>query len=183
MEILPLFTEAISLLPPERRWDVEFSTYFTQLPQGSLCQWRAVLAGTPEAKDVRRLPGTLVLDLRRPLGEAKGGDLVHLARTGKLPERIPGSPSPENSNLEPPAAKPSNRQLTGFPGLPELPPRGLRNSPIEAPTHIERPSSGASATSKVRATIPTASPGAGSPPGSSHRFWLRWRGVVVGDVD
>ena len=34
MDLLPLFDEAIALLPPPRRWDVEFSTYFTTLPRG-----------------------------------------------------------------------------------------------------------------------------------------------------
>src|SRR5262249_27468805 len=33
MDLLPLFVEAIALLPASRRWEVEFSTYFTTLPQ------------------------------------------------------------------------------------------------------------------------------------------------------
>ena len=31
MNLLPLFAEALALLPPERRWQVTFSTYFTGL--------------------------------------------------------------------------------------------------------------------------------------------------------
>jgi len=46
-DLLSLFAEALALVPPERRWDVEFNTYFTQLPQGLTCSWRGVVAGTP----------------------------------------------------------------------------------------------------------------------------------------
>ena len=37
MNLLPLLVEALALLPVPRRWDVEFSTYFTQLPHGLTC--------------------------------------------------------------------------------------------------------------------------------------------------
>ncbi len=49
MDLLPLFAEAIALLPPSRRWEVEFSTYLTQAPRGITYAWRGVLEGTPEA--------------------------------------------------------------------------------------------------------------------------------------
>ena len=42
-DILPLFNEALSLLPPERRWDVTFSTYFTGLATSTTCVWRAMV--------------------------------------------------------------------------------------------------------------------------------------------
>jgi hypothetical protein len=82
MELLPLFVEAIALLPVSRRWDVEFSTYLTTLPPGISCTWRGVLEGSAQAKGARRLPNALVMDLCRPAGQAQGGTLVHLARTG-----------------------------------------------------------------------------------------------------
>jgi hypothetical protein len=87
MEILPLFVEAIALLPASRRWEVEFSTYFNTLPQGVSCPWRGVLDGSVEAKNARRLPNALIVDLCRPIGRANGDVLVHLARTGELRER------------------------------------------------------------------------------------------------
>jgi hypothetical protein len=86
MRLLPLLAEAIALLPVSRRWDVEFSTYFLSMPQGVSCTWRGVLDGSPEAHDARRLPHAMVLELCRPLGRARGGALVHLARTGELRE-------------------------------------------------------------------------------------------------
>jgi hypothetical protein len=83
IELLPLFAEAIALLPDARRWDVEFSSYLTTLPPGISCNWRGVLDGSPQAKSARRLPNALILDLGRHLGRAQGGGLVHLARTGE----------------------------------------------------------------------------------------------------
>ncbi|MGO9915695.1 MAG: hypothetical protein ACLQIB_13440 [Isosphaeraceae bacterium] len=93
MQLLPLFEEAIALLPPSRRWDVEFSTYFNQLPQGISCAWRGVLDGSDLAGQAARLPGVLLFDLCRTPGRAQGGALVHLARTGErvdLPDAATG---------------------------------------------------------------------------------------------
>ncbi|MDR3632275.1 MAG: hypothetical protein P4L84_00485 [Isosphaeraceae bacterium] len=84
-DVLPLILEAQLLLPPERRWDLTFSTYFTTLPQGVVCAWRGVVRGTPEEAQSRRAGQTLVLDLWRPLGQAPDGPLVEQARTGRLP--------------------------------------------------------------------------------------------------
>ena len=66
-----------------RRWEVEFSTYFTTLPQGVTCHWRGRSRGSAEAKNARRLPNALIVDLCRPAGRARGDALVHLARTGE----------------------------------------------------------------------------------------------------
>lgn len=96
VELLPLFVEAIALLPASRRWDVEFSTYLTTLPPGISCSWRGVLEGSPEAKRARRLPNALIVDLCRPLGRAQGGGLVHLARTGQ-PIEIPEAAVPASA--------------------------------------------------------------------------------------
>jgi len=82
---LPLFAEALALLPSARRWDVDFNTYFTVAPQGLTCAWRGVLAGTPAAALALKTPGALVLDLTRPMGSPGGGPLIHQARTGERP--------------------------------------------------------------------------------------------------
>ncbi len=86
MDLLPLFVEAIALLPASRRWEVEFTTYFTTLPQGVTCHGRGVLDGSAEAKNARRLPNALIVNLCRPVGRARGDVLVHLARTGERRE-------------------------------------------------------------------------------------------------
>jgi len=87
MDLLPLFVEALALLPPSRRWEVDFSTHFTHLPQGLSCVWRGLLSGSPEARQALRLPNILLIQLDKPKGIASGADLVHLARTGQRLER------------------------------------------------------------------------------------------------
>jgi hypothetical protein len=85
-ELLPLVVEALSLLPPEKRWEVTFSTYFTKLAAGTDCHWRFLLDGTPEAEALRRNPHTLLIDLCRELPPAEGGPLVDAARTSLVPQ-------------------------------------------------------------------------------------------------
>jgi hypothetical protein len=92
IEMLPLLAEAIALLPAERRWDVTFSTYFTNLAPGVVCNWRCVLADSAEVDQARRLAPHLQINLCGRLPTATGGELVKLARPG--PEtsatRMPG---------------------------------------------------------------------------------------------
>ena len=95
MDLLPLFVEALALLPASRRWDVDFSTYFNQLPQGVSCTWRGVLDGSDEVKNAGRLPNALVLDLCRALGHARGS-----ARSSTW--RGPGSGSHRSQVRRPP---------------------------------------------------------------------------------
>lgn len=94
MDLLPLFAESLALLPPEQRWEVTFSTYFTGLPQGAQCLWRCVPRGSPEAKGARQFPGALILDLGQELGTARGGPLVARAcgRTAAPPLEGNGEP-------------------------------------------------------------------------------------------
>jgi hypothetical protein len=82
--VLALFEEALSLVPPSIRWQVTFSTYFTELPMGLSCHWRAVVADTPLAKDAL-LAGSraLVIDLTRRGAAPAGGAFVDAARTGQ----------------------------------------------------------------------------------------------------
>ena len=84
--ILPLFNEAISLLPVERRWDVTFSTYFTGLTTGTTCSWRAMIHDSKEAHESLRFVNALRVDLTsESLGRATGGPLVEAARNGSRP--------------------------------------------------------------------------------------------------
>ena len=85
-DILPLFIEALSLLPAERRWDVTFSTYFTGLTPGTTCVWRALVHDSKEAHESLRFVNALRLDLTSgSLGLATGDALVEAARTGVRP--------------------------------------------------------------------------------------------------
>lgn len=92
INLLPLLVEAIGLLPPERRWDVTFSTYFTNIPPGATCNWRCVLAGSPESLHASRFSSTVQISLCEPLPAAKGGILVDSARTGIRPLEIQPQP-------------------------------------------------------------------------------------------
>ncbi len=112
IQLLPLVEEAIALLPPSRRWDVEFSTYFTQLPQGISCAWRGVLDGSDEARQAARLPGALLIDLCRTSRRAHGGALVQLARTG---ERVDLSNAASGAHL---VVEPSLGTIPPLPGSP-----------------------------------------------------------------
>ncbi len=124
MDLLPLIVDAVALLPPARRWDVDFSTYFTGLQQGASCVWRAVLEGSPEAENARRLPGALVVDLTNQLGRATGGALVHWARTGERAALQPEFPVPSSDvgrripNLPVERAGGSSRARGQTPALP-----------------------------------------------------------------
>lgn len=84
-DTLELVSEVLDLLLPEKRWQVTFSTYFTQLVPGTKCRLRFVLDGTSEATSLRNHPHAFVVDLCSQLTEATGGDLVAAARSGVLP--------------------------------------------------------------------------------------------------
>ena len=82
-DVLPLIDEALGLLPPDKRWQVTFSTYFTEVPAGLNCAWRAVAAGTVGGKEALRSSGrATVIDLTRSLGEAVAS-FATAARTGQ----------------------------------------------------------------------------------------------------
>ncbi len=90
---LPLIVEAMALLPPSKRWDVTFSTYFTRLPPGVTCQWRFVLDGTQEATNLRRNPHSTVIDLCSSLSAPPENALTEAARTGKVEHPEPVAPA------------------------------------------------------------------------------------------
>lgn len=61
---LELVYEALSLLPPESRWEVTYSTFFAgNLPVSIHCQWQFVLDGTDAAKRARLVPRGTVIDI------------------------------------------------------------------------------------------------------------------------
>lgn len=99
MDLLPLLAEAQALLPPEKYWDVTFSTYFTALPVGMNCAWRCCLRDSDALVTARRIPNALVIDLveRKIIsGSLPANDSLALAaRTGERPTRPENAPSPQ----------------------------------------------------------------------------------------
>ena len=59
---LQLIVEAMMLLPPERRWEVTFNTYFVTKPMDSNCLWRCCVKGAEDPPSLKRYPGALVFD-------------------------------------------------------------------------------------------------------------------------
>ncbi len=133
-DTLALIREAVALLPPHKRWDATFSTYYTGLPGSAACSCRCVLADSPEAIQARRLPNVLRIDLTQKLPTARGGELVTAARSGP-PKRAVGRaesakrPTPqatENAGL--PTAIPLEgstlrlRESASLPNMPSGPP-------------------------------------------------------------
>jgi GTPase-associated protein 1, N-terminal domain type 2/GTPase-associated protein 1, middle domain len=80
--LLPLLAEAISLVPPEQRWQVSFHTYFTGIAPGISCLWRGIPDGTADAEKVRRQNAGAVFDISKLQGPAPTGAHVEQARTG-----------------------------------------------------------------------------------------------------
>ncbi len=93
VEMLPLLAESLALLPPEKRWDITFSTYLTGLPPGVECQLSCVVQGSPEHARVRQTPNALVIDLCGSLGPAPEGEYAHAARSGDV-SRLAGPAAP-----------------------------------------------------------------------------------------
>ena len=86
---LQLVNEALSLLPPESRWDVSYSTFFTgNLPVSISCQWQFVLDGTDLAKKARLDPRSRTIDLpaiREKKVPPPKNELTVFAQTGGRP--------------------------------------------------------------------------------------------------
>jgi len=80
MNILGLFQEALSLIPPDDRWKVGFSTYYSQMPSGCFYHWRALVKGTSAMKEVQRFPDAVVLDLTSSLPSLPSNSFVESAR-------------------------------------------------------------------------------------------------------
>lgn len=108
--VLELIEEAVRLLPGTHRWQVPFSTNFTQLPSEAACRWRFVTQGSPEAESALRSGGVL-MDLCSTLTAPPPSVWVETARTGRKPTaNAPAAAVP------PPAPPQPQRQPREEPG-------------------------------------------------------------------
>lgn len=89
MDVLPLISEALALIPARRRWEVTFNTYFTALPAGATCIWRCCVPDADVVREVRRNPRALVIDLTSRLPEPDVNELVTCAREGTPLPAVP----------------------------------------------------------------------------------------------
>lgn len=149
-DALALVVEAMCLLPAQKRWEVSFNTYYTKAVAGSDCLWRFVLDGTKQAEALRAKPNETIIDLAQRPGQATGGHLVDLARTGKQksdPSQafLPGggsgkswptrSPRPQAAT----AVEDGNQDFDSYDpyqGIPELPESHRRKKKTLTRVHI-----------------------------------------------
>ena len=121
MNLLPLIGEALALIPPSRRWEVTFSTYFTSTPAGATCLWRCCVPDADILREVRRHPKALLIDLTSPLPSPRENELVICAREGSARPEIPrktnrsGSAAGSSFVALPNRAKPRLRMKPKFP--------------------------------------------------------------------
>ena len=81
--ILPLFVEALALLPTYFPWLTTFCTDCTGLPDTISCQWKGIVAGSSEVKTLARNLNNLVIDLTIPMGLPQTGRYLDFARFGQ----------------------------------------------------------------------------------------------------
>jgi hypothetical protein len=99
MDALALLEEALTLLPPDLRWQTTLTTCATsattnstRFSSGISCCWRCILTGSPEMSLIGLMPDALVIDLTvsgfglQALGKTPvPNPLVKAARSGKAP--------------------------------------------------------------------------------------------------
>lgn len=156
-DVLPLFAEALALLPPEARWRVTFNTYFTGAQAGVEYQWRGVVAGSPEARTALDERRGVIIRLDQPMAGSPTGPLVEGARTGVVAEPVAPAPTPRpravEGILEPPRSsrrRPRTPTPGGFtvvdPHATDLPPDDLPDDvPEEYVAAEPRPAAGGGA--------------------------------------
>ena len=99
---LQLVVEVLNLLPPPKRWQLTFSTYFTELVPGTSCNLRFCLPGSTLLQNARQNQNAnLVIDISRQAPAPSGGNLVEMARTGKLPEAAHVPLRPAGNAMQP----------------------------------------------------------------------------------
>ncbi|MDO5553269.1 MAG: hypothetical protein Q4G68_05870 [Planctomycetia bacterium] len=88
-DVLSLYRDALAMLPPEQRWNATFSTWYTKLPPGIDCLWKAALAGSVEAAQLRAVSQSIFIDLSKPQSvpsslenDASFADAICQARLG-----------------------------------------------------------------------------------------------------
>jgi hypothetical protein len=89
MNPLTLLGESLSLLPPELRWQVTWTTYYTRFPSGISCQWKCLIADSSAPPPLSASSDMLIIDLTQPMRKPVPTALVKLAKIGFLPQKNP----------------------------------------------------------------------------------------------
>jgi len=168
-DTLPLMAEALALIPPAKRWQVTFNTYFISEVRGSACNWRCVLPDSPLLATARRA-GARIIDLTQPLGECpSGGSLINAARNGNNPDWAAFAPPP-------------SKQVTGAsePEKGGAPSHRLVNLPTNASVRLPPANPGGPQFHRA----PSASRNAGEPQPTQipSLAWVGFAAVLIGAV-
>lgn len=107
VQVLSLIEEAISLLPPAKRWQATFGTYVTNLPPDVDCKVRCVVSGSEEAR-MASARG-VVINLTQASGPAPPSEAVTAARNGTIigghlsgpPSRVTVDPDETQAGVPP----------------------------------------------------------------------------------
>lgn len=163
---LALAAEAIALLSPALRWQVNFSTYFTDLPAGTTCHWRFVVAGTPAAQQAMQTKQEVLrIDLDHAGPCTRDGHFIRLARTGEATD-------PQSAE---PAATAEPYALSEAPPTPARTPanrvRIRAHSASARPS--ERPAATASVEPRRRSLLPWLVVAATIPVLAAGMWWVR----------
>lgn len=101
IDTLPLFEEALALLPENERWNATFSTFYTLASPNVQCQWKTLIDG---AYDVKLLNNrrALIIDLRDPkrLGNADSAALTSEERKWIIAARQGGVRKVEQKKVD-----------------------------------------------------------------------------------
>lgn len=119
-----IIQDLLKLLPPARRWEIGFSTYYTSHPLAAENHIRACFAGTEAAQRASRIPGAVILNLAK--GELKGGEGLPSPPADLLSAAQNGTPPKWAQKTEPisegqPRPKPAAKLRPG--AMPPLPPK------------------------------------------------------------
>ena len=153
IDCFPLIDEALSLLPPQDRWQVTFSTFLTALPPNMKCQWRCVMKGSKEYQSMPPHGHIFKFDLTKPLGKAPDSALATAARTGNriaiavkapTPAIVPAKPPTPSVNRPLPMPKQAVAESAGgdlevLPSPSSIVPTGLSYMPRGFPEPVFTP--------------------------------------------
>ncbi|MDD3695754.1 MAG: hypothetical protein PHG44_07290 [Lentisphaeria bacterium] len=82
MPVLQLLSESLALLPPQKRWQVTYNSYFNRLPVGMSCMWRCCVANSEVLRELNKNSQCRIVDLSAKLPPPGEGELCRLAREG-----------------------------------------------------------------------------------------------------
>jgi hypothetical protein len=85
LDALPLVSDVLALLPPEKRWLLTFSTRFQRLPAGARCQLRFLRAGATGVRGMLAEPGVRAIEVARGVSAGDSTAAV-AAREGRMIE-------------------------------------------------------------------------------------------------